>query len=26
MAALDAEKFLSELEEDDREGASKGKI
>ncbi|KAI1145966.1 hypothetical protein F4825DRAFT_224126 [Nemania diffusa] len=26
MAALDAEKFLSELEEDDRESAAKGKI
>ncbi|KAI1120625.1 hypothetical protein F5Y10DRAFT_258028 [Nemania abortiva] len=26
MAALDAEKFLSELEEDDREGSAKGKI
>ncbi|KAI8623211.1 hypothetical protein F5Y19DRAFT_391819 [Xylariaceae sp. FL1651] len=26
MAALDAEKFLSELEEDDREGAAKGKM
>lgn len=26
MAALDAEKFLSEMEVDDREGAAKGSL